>query len=162
MAEGESPVARLWHQSRIWSGFIRDCMKPAEQKNRQGGRPGRPNNPTMKNELERRTLRFALSAIQLVESLPHSIPGSVIGRQFLKSATAIGANYREAQRAESRADFIHKVAIAEKEAAETEYWLVLCAEAGLLAPRTSLLLPESRELLAILTTIGRNAKRNRP
>ena len=116
----------------------------------------------MKNELEGRTLRFALSAIQLSEALPRGAAGTVIGRQLLRSATAIGANYREAQSAESRADFIHKVAVAEKEAAETEYWLVLCHEAGLSALEAGTLLKESRELLAILATIGRNAKRNRP
>jgi four helix bundle protein len=115
----------------------------------------------MKNELEGRTLRFALSAIQLVESLPRNVPRTVIGRQFLKSATAIGANYREAQRAESRADFVHKVGIAEKEAAETEYWLVLCSEARLATSSCQTLLAEARELLAILVAIGRNAKRNR-
>ncbi len=54
-----------------------------------------------------------------------------------------------------------KVAIAEKEAAETEYWLLLCAEAGLLNGGTDLL-GEARELLAILVAIGRTAKRNRP
>lgn len=115
----------------------------------------------MKNELEGRTLRFALSAIKFVESLPRSLPGSVIGRQLLKSATAIGANYREAQRAESRADFIHKVGIAEKEASETEYWLVLCAEAGMATSQATGLLGESRELLAILVTISRNTKAKR-
>jgi four helix bundle protein len=116
----------------------------------------------MKTELEDRTLRFALSAIHTVGTLPRNVPGSVIGRQLLKSATSIGANYREAQRAESRADFIHKVAIAEKEAAETEYWLTLCTEAGLAVSAARPLLVESRELLAILVAIGRNAKKNRP
>jgi four helix bundle protein len=115
----------------------------------------------MKNELEGRTLRFALSAIRTVEAMPRNLTSSVIGRQLLKSATAIGANYREAQRAESRADFIHKIGITEKEAAETEYWLVLCTEAQLVAPRLAELLAESRELLAIIVTIGRNAKRSR-
>jgi four helix bundle protein len=113
----------------------------------------------MKNELEGRTLQFALKTIAFVDSLPRSAAGTVIGRQLLRSATSIGANYREAQRAESKADFIHKVAVAEKEAAETEYWLILCLESRLAAQEAEKLLDESRELLAILVTIGRNAKR---
>ncbi|MBP6506166.1 MAG: four helix bundle protein [Opitutaceae bacterium] len=114
----------------------------------------------MKNELEGRTLQFALTAIAFVNSLPRNTAGAVIGRQLLRSATSIGANYREAQRAESKADFIHKVAVAEKEAAETEYWLILCLESGLAPAETDKLLLETRELLAILVTIGRNTKRN--
>jgi four helix bundle protein len=112
----------------------------------------------MKNEFEGRTFRFALAAIRLTDALPRTTSGSVIGRQLLKSATAIGANYREAQRAESKADFAHKVAIAEKEAAETEYWLSLCQEAAFRV-ETNLLLAESRELLAILVAMGKTAKR---
>jgi len=116
----------------------------------------------VKNELEGRTLQFALRAIAFVDALPRGTVGTVIGRQLLRSATSIGANYREAQRAESKADFIHKVAVAEKEAAETEYWLLLCLESRLAVTEADKLLGESRELLAILVTIGRNAKRAKP
>ena len=116
----------------------------------------------MKNELEERTFRFALCVIGFAEALPRSHSGLVIGRQLLKSGTAIGAIYREAQRAESKADFIHKVAMAEKEAAETEYWLLLCAEAKLCADKAIVLLEEARQLLAILVTIGRKSKQPRP
>jgi four helix bundle protein len=114
----------------------------------------------VKNEFEGRTLKFALKAIGFVGALPRSTAGMVIGRQLLRSATSIGANYREAQRAESKADFIHKVALAEKETAETDYWLILCVEGGLAPSEAKALLVESRELLAILVTIGRNAKRS--
>lgn len=55
----------------------------------------------------------------------------ILGRQLLKSGTSIGKNYREASRAESHDDFIHKVATCEKEAAETEYWIELLIEAGI-------------------------------
>ena len=79
----------------------------------------------------------------------------------MKSGTAIGAIYREAQQAESKADFVHKVAMSEKEAAESEYWLMLCVEANLSSEEAVSLLEESRELLAILTTIGRKAKHTR-
>ena len=75
----------------------------------------------MKNELESRTLRFAVDVVRFVVTLPRSIGGAVIGRQLLKSGTSIGANYREANRAVSKPEFISKVGIAEKEAAETDY-----------------------------------------
>jgi four helix bundle protein len=104
----------------------------------------------LKQELEARTKRFALSVIQLVGKLPRGKASDVVGYQLLKSGTSIGANYREANRAQSHEDFIHKVAICEKEAAETEYWLELALEANL-ATLSSIegLLKEVRELLAI-------------
>ena len=74
-----------------------------------------------KHELEQRTKGFALRIIRFVAALPKSKVSSVLGYQLLKSGTSIGANYREANRAESRNDFIHKIAIVEKEAAETVY-----------------------------------------
>jgi four helix bundle protein len=112
-----------------------------------------------RNELEVRTKRFALDLIDLVERLPAGRAGDVVGRQLLRSGTSIGANYREANRAESKNDFIHKVGISTKEAAETEFWLELVLESKHLKTQGSgEILSESRELLAILTTIGRNTK----
>ena len=101
-----------------------------------------------------------MAVIRVVSALPRGDVTSVVSRQLLRAATSIGANYREANRAESRDDFIHKTAIAEKEAAETNYWLEICRQGGLgpSAPVARLSL-ESRELLAILTTINRKAKR---
>jgi four helix bundle protein len=102
-----------------------------------------------KKELEARTKRFALSIIQLVSKLPRGKVSDVIGYQLLKSSTSIGANYRETNRAQSHDDFIHKLAICEKEAAETEYWLELALEANLSeSSSTEDLLREVRELLA--------------
>jgi len=73
---------------------------------------------------------------------------------MLRSATAVGANYHEANRSESKADFVHKVALALKEAAETEYWLQLSLATGLgAADSAELLRKEASELIAILTTI---------
>lgn len=69
---------------------------------------------------------FALKIIRYVEQL-ESQKKYIIARQLLKSGTSIGANVREAQNAESKADFIHKMKIAAKEADETEYWLLLCS-----------------------------------
>ena len=76
-----------------------------------------------RRELETRTRRFALRIIQFVTTLPRNKIGDVIGYQLVKAGTSVGANCHEANRAESRNDFIHKVGIVEKEAAETSYWL---------------------------------------
>jgi four helix bundle protein len=77
------------------------------------------------NLIVKLSLEFALDIITLVEKL-EELKKYVIARQLLKSGTSIGANIREAQNAESKADFIHKMKIAAKEADETEYWLTLC------------------------------------
>ena len=105
-----------------------------------------------KAELERRTKEFSLRLIRFLQSLPKNYLGEALGRQLLKSGTSIGANYREANRAESKADFIHKLAIVEKEASETLYWLELLLEAGIGANQ------EAKELLAIFTAVGRTSK----
>src|ERR1043166_9608148 len=77
------------------------------------------------NALIQRCIEFSLLAIEYVESLERE-KKFVIARQLLKSATSIGANAMEAQSSESKADFIHKLKIADKEAHETLYWLTLC------------------------------------
>ena len=115
-----------------------------------------------KQELEDRTKRFALRTICFVSDLPKGKVADVLGYQLLKSGTSVGANYREANRAESRNDFIHKIAIVEKEAAETQYWLELMCEIPI-GNSTDLkwLLQECSELLAIFTASGRTAKQRR-
>jgi four helix bundle protein len=115
-----------------------------------------------KGELEERTKRFALQVISFVAALSRTNVNSVLGYQLLKSGTSIGANDREANRAESRKDFIHKIGIAEKEAAECHYWLDLSQELRLGQDRQRQdLLRESSELLAIFTSIGKTSKRNK-
>ena len=103
-----------------------------------------------KQDLKQRTKQFALRVIRLVESLPRNRTAEVIGRQLLRSGTSVGANYRAACRAKSRADFISKMGTVEEEADESLYWMELLIEAGivkqeLLAP----LMQEADELLAI-------------
>jgi four helix bundle protein len=113
----------------------------------------------MKTELEGRTKEFSVNIVGLIRSFPKTVDGIEVGRQMLRSATSIGANYREANRAESKSDFIHKVGIAEKEASETVYWLEICEAAPLGGTEeVRALLKEATELLAIVTTIGRKAK----
>jgi len=115
-----------------------------------------------KKELEKRTKGFALHVVRFVSDLPKSKATDVMGYQLLKSGTSIGANHREANRAESRNDFIHKIAIVEKEAAETQYWLELFEESNIGDPEElRRLLQESGELLAIFTATGKTAKENR-
>ena len=77
------------------------------------------------NEILDVTFEFALAIIEFAEILENNRK-FIIANQLLKSGTSIGANTREAQNAESKADFIHKMKIAAKEADETEYWLLLC------------------------------------
>jgi len=113
-----------------------------------------------KRELEKRTKAFALTVIRFVQNLPPSKVADVLGRQLLKSGTSVGANYHEANRAESRLDFHHKIALVEKEASETLYWLQLCRDVPIGdAGRLGELLDECEQLLAIFTSVG---KRTRP
>lgn len=113
----------------------------------------------MEKDLEKRTKLFALSVITLVEALPWTSAGDVTARQLLRSATSIGANYREANRGVSRADFANKIGTVQKEAAETQYWLELLHESGMCSgAKIEAVLKEASELLAIFTTSGRKLK----
>jgi len=86
----------------------------------------------------------------------------ILGKQVLRSATSIGANYREAARARSKPEFISKIGDCLKEAAETDYWFDLLVRSNCVpTSRMNDLLNEARELIAILTTIDKNAKKNR-
>jgi len=80
------------------------------------------------NVIVEKTFQFALKIVAFCELLEENRK-YVLARQLLKSGTSIGANVREAQNAESKADFIHKMKIAAKEADETEYWLLICQNA---------------------------------
>ncbi|HBB98540.1 MAG TPA: hypothetical protein DC054_24420 [Blastocatellia bacterium] len=73
-------------------------------------------------ELEKRTKEFALRIIKFAGTLPQGKSAGVVKYQLVKAGTSIGANYREAGRAESRNDFIHKIGIVEKESSECQYW----------------------------------------
>ena len=104
------------------------------------------------------TFEFALDIIEFVEEL-ESQRKFVIANQLLKSGTSIGANVREAQNAESKADFIHKLSISLKEANETEYWLDLLYETKYLSDvEFQNIKPKIIELLRLLTSIIKTSK----
>ena len=112
-------------------------------------------------DLEERTLEFAVAVVALVDRLPRRVSAEVAGRQVVRSGTGIGSNYREANRAESRKDFIHKIGIVEKEASETEFWFEVITRSRMAVDEEAKrLLTESRELLRIFTAIGRTTRRN--
>jgi four helix bundle protein len=111
-------------------------------------------------ELKSRTKTFALWVINLANSLPRGTSGQVIGRQLLRSGTSVGANYRAACRAQSRAEFAAKLSIAVEEADEAIYSLELLAESGMVPPaRLAGLIKEANELLAIVIASRKTAKR---
>lgn len=85
----------------------------------------------MKKDLEQRTKQFALAVIKFVSALPKTREADILGRQLLRSGTSIGANYREANRGVSRADFANKIGTVQKEAAETQYWIELFLESDI-------------------------------
>ena len=115
-----------------------------------------------RQELEKRTKRFALKTIEFAATLPHTKAGEIIEYQLVKAGTSVGANYREANRAESLNDPIHKISIVEKESSESLYWLELSEEASFGdAEKRCWLLQEARELLAIFTSTSKTSKRNR-
>src|ERR1700731_3269403 len=113
----------------------------------------------MEKDLEQRTKRFALAIIKFSSSLPRTREIDILMRQLIRSATSIGANYREANRGVSRADFTNKIGTVQKEAAETQYWLDILIESGLAKDESAReLLQESSELLAIFASIGKKLK----
>ncbi|PIP12057.1 MAG: four helix bundle protein [bacterium (Candidatus Stahlbacteria) CG23_combo_of_CG06-09_8_20_14_all_40_9] len=115
-----------------------------------------------KKELEKRTKEFALRMIRFVSNLPKNKVTDVLGYQLLKAGTSVGANYREANRAESHNDFIHKIGIVEKESSESEYWLELFDEAEIGdQDERHWLLNEVGEFVKIFTSIGKTAKQRR-
>ena len=116
---------------------------------------------TGNRDMMERTFEFSRRVIRLVGCLDCGTVSQTLGRQVLRSGTSIGANYREADKARSKAEFISKVGDCLKESAETCYWLELM-EAERISKQEILLplIDESRQILAILTTIKRNAERN--
>ena len=113
-------------------------------------------------DLKLRTKQFALRIIRLYSAMPKSAVAQVLGKQMLRSATSVGAHYREATRSRSNAEFIRKIQGGLQELEETSYWLELTVESGVFAlARVKNLMEEANELTAILTTCVKNAKRRK-
>jgi len=104
---------------------------------------------------------FALNIIKLVTLLPKNTAGYVMSKQLMRSGTSIGANVEEGQGAASKKDFINKMAISNKEARETRYWLRLIKDLGILeADYTKILLKECDSLINILSAIIKTSKQS--
>ncbi len=102
---------------------------------------------------------FALRIIRLAGAMPRSQAGQVIGRQRLRAGSSVGANYRAACRARSRADFAAKMGIVEEEADEALYWLELLVRSGLMElGRVEELMKEANEIVAIVTASRKTAQ----
>src|SRR5882724_4533673 len=111
-----------------------------------------------KRELQNRTKQFALRVLNLIDALPRTAGGRAISSQLVRAATSVGANYRSACRARSRAEFAAKLGVAVEEADESLYWLELARDANLLPEnKLSLLLKEADELTAILASGRKSA-----
>jgi len=114
--------------------------------------------------IRERSFKYALRAIRLYQFLQKGKDGAgwILGKQYLRAGCSVGANIEEAQASESRADFIHKLGIAQKEARESLYWLRLLSESDIV-PNAKLkpLIHETEEVVSVLTSSVVNAKRKR-
>ena len=113
-----------------------------------------------KEELIKRTRDFALRVVRLTQALPNHDAAKIIGKQLLRCATSVGANYRSACHGKSRADFLAKIKICEEEADECEYWMELLVEGGILPEKKmESLRAEAHEIAAIFTAATRTMMR---
>ncbi|MHC1704081.1 MAG: four helix bundle protein [Tenuifilaceae bacterium] len=116
-------------------------------------------NKEFSKKLEDRTKKFAIDIIRLSSSLPNTTEGRVLRNQITKSGSSVGANYREANRSRSKADFSNKIRICEGEASETSYWLEIINDLKWSEEsKTQSIYIESNELLALFTSIGSKLK----
>ena len=114
----------------------------------------------MPEEMKKRTKAFALRIIRLTESLAKGRTADVIGRQLLRSGTSVGANYRTACRARSKAEFRAKLGIVEEEADECIYWMEMLMDAGLVSQqKLAAVMKEANELLAIVVASINTSRR---
>ena len=110
-------------------------------------------------DLKDRTRNYALRVIRLYGALPKKTESQVIGKQVLRSATAVGANYREGLRARSKAEYATKLNLGLMELEETLYWLELLVHSGMVAAaRLAPLEAETRELIAIFVSLIKRAR----
>src|SRR5205085_12651742 len=114
------------------------------------------------HELKNRTFDFGIRVVSAVEALPKTETARIVGRQLLRAGTSVGANYRAAARARSRADFVAKLGIVEEECDESSFWMEMVIALKLVKKgRLPSLLTESTELLAITVASIKTARRSR-
>ena len=114
-----------------------------------------------KEDLKQRTQSLAVEIVRLVNQLPRSAAGDVLGRQVIRSATSVGANYRAACRAQSTPVFLSKLATVIEESDETQYWLELLFQLGLMEEHDfKRLHHEANELTAIFVASRKTAQTN--
>ncbi|MHB8520867.1 MAG: four helix bundle protein [Limisphaerales bacterium] len=117
------------------------------------------NDEKRRQDLRLRTKPFALRIINMCSKLPDSRAGRILGDQVFRSGTSVAANYREAYRARSRAEFLSKLGDSQKELEETILWFELLADSGTVKPgRLSELLGEADELMAIFNSIIKSTR----
>jgi len=110
-------------------------------------------------ELKKRTRQFALRVVRMFRALPRTEEARVLGKQVLRSATSVAANYRSACRARSRAEFVAKLGVVVEEIDETTFWLEMLVEAEIVpAKRMRALMLEAKELLAIFAASQRTVR----
>ena len=114
-------------------------------------------------DLEDRLINFAVRIIRIAESLPKSKVGKHIAGQIIRSGTSSAPNYGEAQSAESRSDFIHKMKVCLKELRETRIWLVMIVKTRLIKPTSKLesLIDENNQLISIFITSIKTAQQKK-
>jgi|ERR1041385_3088384 four helix bundle protein len=112
------------------------------------------------NILKSKSYQFAIKIVRFNKLLVEEKREFVIAQQILRSGTSIGAMVEEANQAESKADFIHKLSVANKEANETHYWLRLLRDSEVDSHETILLINDCEELLKLLTSIVKTTKAN--
>lgn len=114
------------------------------------------------NELKERTKKFALRVIKLVESLPKTTTGRVLGNQLIRSGTSVAANYRAACRARTKAEFVSKIGIVIEEADESVFWLELVIDSKLMRKELiKSLLDEASEITAIMVSSNNTARKRK-
>jgi four helix bundle protein len=112
------------------------------------------------SSIAQRMLTFSAAILRIAKGLPRDAPTRHITMQIVRAATGAGANYEEARAAESSADLIHKLGVANKELREALYWLALIDEARLVSVSLEMIAREGGELCAILSASIRTARRN--
>lgn len=115
----------------------------------------------IKNDIEKRTRNYAIQAIKLAKSIEKDDINRILIRQYVRSATSLGANVAEAQAASSRKDFVNKMQIASKEARETKYWLSIMRDIEVCTKaKIAENIQEAGQIINIITAIVKNTQKN--